>query len=320
MDSANSSTVFFNRFGRLRSGWRFFIFLSAFVFFSFLLGGIVQLLLRQIPADTGASSLLFLFVNGSISLFLAVVLGWLCGKYLEGLPFRALGCAFTRGWLKHLIVGLIFGALTLIAGVLVAVTGGGLSFQMNREHGWSAIFLTLGISLAVFTVAAAFEEALFRGYMLQTFARAQLAWLAIILTSLFFAAVHIGNPGAGAISTINTAIAGVWFGVAYMKTRDLWFPFGLHLMWNWMLGAFFGIEVSGLKEVTTAPLFQEIDTGPVWLTGEQYGIEGGIACTVALVLSTAAIWFVPFLKPSEEMLALTGKEQPQTQNNLPEQA
>lgn len=314
MDSANSSIVFFNRFGRLRSGWRFFIFFSAFIFLSFLFGGVATILLNQFPGvDVSDGSLLFIFVNGSISLFLAILLGWLCGKYFEDLPFRALGCAFTKGWFKHLIFGLIFGALTLIAAVLVAVIGGGLSFQMNQEHGWSAILLTLLISLAIFAVAAAFEEAFFRGYILQTFSRAQLAWLAIILTSLFFASVHLKNPGAGTISTINTAIAGVWFGIAYLKTRDLWFPFGLHLMWNWMLGAFFGIEVSGLKEITTAPLFREIDAGPVWLTGEQYGIEGGVACTIALILSTAAIWFVPFLKPSEEMLSLTGEEQPKLQ-------
>lgn len=310
MDSAKSSSVFYNRYGRPRSGWRFFIFLSTFIVFSFFLGSIAVVLLSAAQVDFIQSSLLFLFVNGSISLFLAVLLGWLCGKYLEDLPFRALGCAFTKRWLRHLVLGLVFGALTLIVAVSIAVIGGGLSFQMNRTHGSSAILLTLGVSLAVFAVAAAFEEAFFRGYILQTFTRARLAWLAIFLTSLFFATVHLGNPGAGAISTINTAIAGVWFGIAYLKTRDLWFPFGLHLMWNWMLGAFFGIEVSGLKDVTTAPILREIDTGPIWLTGEQYGIEGGIAATVALVLSTAAIWFVPFLKPSEELLALTSEEIP----------
>ena len=77
-----------------------------------------------------------------------------------------------------------------------------------------------------------------------------------------------------------------------------------------MLGAFFGIEVSGLKDITTAPLFREIDTGPFWLTGEAYGIEGGIVCTIALIVSTIIIYFSPFLKPSEEMLALTDKENP----------
>ena len=141
--------------------------------------------------------------------------------------------------------------------------------------------------------------------MLQTFSRAGLAWLAILLTSVFFAVVHSWNPNAGVIPILNTALAGVWFGSAYLKTRDLWLAFGIHLMWNWMQGAFFGIEVSGLTDITTAPLFKEIDHGPVWLTGENYGIEGGIATTIALIISTAAIHFLPILIPSDEMLALS---------------
>ena len=132
----------------------------------------------------------------------------------------------------------------------------------------------------------------------------------VILTSAFFALAHYGNPGATAFSVINTGLAGIWLGVAYLKTRNLWFPFGVHLMWNWMQGAFFGIEVSGLQNLITAPFLREIDSGPVWLTGENYGIEGGVACTIALLLSTTLIWFAPFLKPTEELLALTSEEKP----------
>ena len=146
---------------------------------------------------------------------------------------------------------------------------------------------------AIVAAAAAFEEALFRGYILQTFARSNLAWLAILLTSVFFGLVHADNPNAGVISTLNTVLAGIWFSVAYLRTRDLWFVWGLHLMWNWMQGSFFGIEVSGLTDITKNPLLREIDTGPTWLTGTTYGIEGGIVCTVALIVSTIAIHYVP---------------------------
>ena len=84
----------------------------------------------------------------------------------------------------------------------------------------------------------------------------------------------------------------------------------MHLAWNWFQGAIFGIEVSGITSFTTAPLLQEIDAGPIWLTGESYGIEGGIVCTIALIVSILLIQFLPILKPTEEMLALTGEEKP----------
>lgn len=120
--------------------------------------------------------MLFTTLNSFLPFVLAVTLGWLCGKYLEDLPFRALGVWFTKNWLKDLSVGLVLGAATLIFAVLIAAAFGGLRFNFNQVNGSSAIFLTLGVSLGVFIIGAAFEEALFRGYILQTFARANLAW------------------------------------------------------------------------------------------------------------------------------------------------
>jgi membrane protease YdiL (CAAX protease family) len=252
----------------------------------------------------GHRVVLIFVISSLVGLIPAIGIGWLCGKYLEGLPFRALGAWFTGGWAVHLIAGILIGSATIALAVLIASTVGDLDFSFNTPDS-DAVAQTLLSSLIVFGVAAAFEEALFRGYLLQTFARSGLAWLAILLTSVFFGIVHLGNPNANLLSSLNTALAGVWFGVAYLKTRDLWFVWGAHLMWNWVQGSVFGIEVSGLTEVVAAPLLKETDRGPAWLTGENYGIEASIACTIALIVSTVAIHYFPFLKPDQEMLALT---------------
>lgn len=307
--------ILFNDFGRLRSGWRFAVFMLLFIFFGVIFQILADGILKNLPVGYSPNSFLGLAVSSFISLTIALVAGWFCGKYLEGLPFRALGAWLTKNWLKDLILGLIFGALTVSFAVLIAVVFGGLSFTFNNEAGQSAILLTLGISFVVFAVAAAFEEALFRGYMLQTFTRAGYAWFAIALTSIFFGIVHLGNPSANWISTVNTIIAGIWFSIAYLKTRTLWLVFGLHFMWNWMQGSFFGIEVSGRTDISTAPFLLEIDRGPAWLTGESYGIEGGIACTISLIICTILIWVLPIFKPTEEMLELTSKENPRLENN-----
>ncbi len=283
----------FDPLGRLRSGWRAAIFLFAFVFSAIVLGVIGQLILRAFGVDAAPNSAAFMLANGVTSLIPALLLGWLCGWLFENLPFRAIGAAFTSGWLKHLLLGAIIGAATLSLAVLIAYIAGGLKFNFDAAAGDRAIAWSLALSFVVFAAASAFEEALFRGYILQTFSRSGLAWLAILLTSIFFGAVHLGNPGVTVFSTLNTILAGLWFSVAYLKTRDLWFVWGMHLMWNWMQGSFFGIEVSGITSITTSPLLKEIDSGPTWLTGTTYGIEGGIACTIALIVSTLAIWLLP---------------------------
>lgn len=306
----NLNDIFINENGRLRSGWRFLIFLLTVLFVSSFFGAVVREILYRLPIGFDENSLLSFIYPNFILLTTAVFVGWLCGKFLENLPFRALGCWFTKNWLKDLSFGLILGAVSILFAALIGMFFGGLSFQLNRANGQSAILLTLGVSLGVFIVGAAAEEAFFRGYMLQTFARARLAWLAIGFTSLFFASAHLNNPNASYISVLNTALAGVWFSIAYLKTRNLWFVFGLHLMWNWVQGAFLGLPVSGITELTTAPVFRVSEFGAEQITGGDYGIEGGIACTIAIIFSTVLIWYLPILKPTEEMLALTSGENP----------
>jgi membrane protease YdiL (CAAX protease family) len=304
----NVKEIFYNQSGRLRSGWRFLIFQLFIIFLGAVIVAAADFVLQKLQFGDNNSGLLFFIYRNAVFLLLAILGGWLCGRFLEDLPFRALGCAFTNGWLKHLFAGLMVGAVSISIAVLIAVLFGGMRLEFNQNAGQSAILLTLSVSLVVFVIGAAAEEAYFRGYVLQTFARAHLAWLAIAFTALFFAWAHFNNPSAGWISVTNTALAGVWFGAAYLKTRDLWFPFGIHLIWNWLQGAIFGIPVSGITELTTAPLFQQTEKGSDFLNGGSYGVEGGFSATIALIISMVLIYFLPVLKPSEEMLALTGEE------------
>ncbi len=299
------NTVWFDESNKLRSGWRAGIFLFAFTFVLVLFEIGSDFVLRASGVERSQKSNIYMVVNAFASLIPALLVGWLCGKLFENLPFRSLGAAFTKGWLRHFLLGILIGAVTLSFAVFFAFIAGGERFELNLDKGTSTVSYSLGVSFVVFAAKSAFEEALFRGYVLQTFARSNLAWLAILLTSVFFGAVHLGNPNASIISTANTILAGIWFSIAYLKTRDLWFVWGLHLMWNWMQGSFFGIEVSGLTDITTNPFLKEIDTGPTWLTGTIYGIEGGLACTFALVVSTAIIYYLPSLKLTDEMLSLS---------------
>lgn len=292
----NARDIFFGSDGKLRSGWRFGIFAALYIFASvfvvMIVGALAYSFILQGPS-------LFLF-SSIASLIPALVLGWLCGKYLEGLPFRALGASLTRGWLRHFVIGSLLGVASFGLAAAIASSFGDLDFVVSGFP-TSDIARSMLFSLLIFGAAAAFEEVLFRGYILQTFARSGLAWFAILLTSVFFGLVHLNNPNANYLAAINTALAGVWFGIAYLKTRDLWFVWGLHLFWNWMQGSFFGIEVSGLTEIMGPTFLKEVDGGPAWLTGGNYGIEAGVACTFALIVSTVAIYFLPRLTPSEEM-------------------
>lgn len=300
--------LFFNEFGRLRSGWRFTIFLVSFFLAASVVVGVSLTILQILPLGTSQTSLIAFVFPFILTSIIAIFFGWLYGKIFEDVPFRALGVSFTKNWFKDLIFGLIIGAVSIIFAALIAYIFGGMRFQINDSANGSAILTTLAVTFVIFVFGAINEETLFRGYLLQTMSRAKLFWFGALLTSALFASGHLQNPNVTTFAWINTFLAGIWFAVAWLKTRNLWFPFGVHFIWNWIQGAFLGINVSGLSDLASAPILQVSEKGNKFIGGGEYGIEGGIACTITLLLSTVLIYFLPIIKPTEELLVMTNAE------------
>jgi membrane protease YdiL (CAAX protease family) len=290
MDGYN---FFIDRKGQLRSGWRLAIFCIAFLIclqvtqliLMFALSIVRSRPMMQVGVGLGG------VITGHGSLLISSLLvGWSCGALLEEIPFAGLGCSPHRGWLKNFSLGSLLGAASLFLAALLTTLTRGIRFSFDPA-GARLIGQTLLVSILIFLFAAAAEEVLFRGYPLQTMTRAKLAWVGVVLTSVPFAAAHLKNPNVVAGFTfINTALAGVWLAVAYLRTRSLWLPFGLHWAWNWAQASVLGLPVSGVDRFAPAPLLKAINLGPDWLTGGAYGIEGGAACTIALLISTLVIW------------------------------
>ncbi len=288
-----SYNFFIDRNGHLRSGWRLAIFCISFLIClqvtQFLLVVALSAALRRPIAGIAESLWAVVSGHGAI-LISALVVGWACGALLEELPFTALGCSPHRGWARNLLLGSLLGAASMLLAALLTTLTRGIRFSFDPA-GAKTIGASLFVSTLIFLLAAVAEEILFRGYPLQTLTRARFAWLGMLLTSVPFALAHLRNPNVVAGFTfINTALAGVWLAVAYLRTRSLWLPFGLHWSWNWTQASLLGLPVSGIARLAPAPLLKAINAGPDWLTGGAYGIEGGAACTVALVICTVVIW------------------------------
>ena len=313
-EKMQTPNILFNNYGRLRSGWRVIVFTLVFIAMMFLFitvaRGAYALLVNFVPRFRTNAFVEDVIFRSSF-LFAALGAGILCNRVLEGLPWRAIGTARHPKWFRHFLVGSAVGVVSLAFAAAVGAIGGGLRFSFTgRQLLWS-VAQTLAVSALLFVVAALAEEALFRGYPLQTLIRAKLFLLGAILTSLPFILVHLNNPNfQGFISVINLLFAGIWFSVAYWRTRSLWFPLGIHWAWNWALASVFGLPVSGITKLAPYPLMHGTDFGPVWLTGGNYGVEGGIAGTIAIVAATIVVWKQKLVFPSPEMLQLTSAETP----------
>jgi len=128
-------------------------------------------------------------------------------------------------------------------------------------------------------IAAAIEELLYRVLLLSGLAVVLSPvrggrWIAVLLSAALFGAAHLGNPGASWVAAVGTGLGGVMYGVAFLGTRSVWLPIGLHLGWNLAQGVF-GFPISGH---VVPGIFRAVPTAEdvLVLTGGPYGPEAGI--------------------------------------------
>ncbi|MFB9661196.1 CPBP family intramembrane glutamic endopeptidase [Glycomyces mayteni] len=147
------------------------------------------------------------------------------------------------------------------------------------------------VGLVGFMAAAAVtEELLFRGVLLRIVEGWFGTWIALGSTSLLFGLSHLTNPNATLWGAIAIAIeAGGMLGAAYIATRRLWLPIGLHFGWNVAASAIFSTEVSG--NGTPQGLLDAATSGPVAVSGGAFGPEGsGYAVFAGAALTVVFLW------------------------------
>jgi uncharacterized protein len=133
---------------------------------------------------------------------------------------------------------------------------------------------------------------LFRGFIFQRLIESFGQWPAQLLIAGLFLLTHLNNPGmTGTIkilASMNIFIASLLFGMAYIKTKKLAMPIGLHLMANVAQGPFLGFGVSGEREVSLfTPAF---DSSPAWFTGGVFGLEASIPGLIVLLVLTGLVY------------------------------
>ena len=133
----------------------------------------------------------------------------------------------------------------------------------------------------VLLFGAAGEEMLFHGYAFQLLIRSLGAFATILPASILFGFAHAGNVNANTLGLINTVLWGILLGYAYLRTRALWLPIGMHFGWNVTL-PLFGVNLSGFTMgVTGYGLHWR--AGNLW-SGGGYGPEGSVLTTLIVVV------------------------------------
>jgi membrane protease YdiL (CAAX protease family) len=170
------------------------------------------------------------------------------------------------------------GIALALLGVIYAVEWkAGWLYWQPRFPPKKALVKSLRSALSSITVAAV-EEPFFRGIIMRSFLAAAMAPLAaILLSAVLFSAAHFLRRVSTYWPFVGLAVLGLWLGVAYYKTGNLWLSMGLHS--------------GGILSIGVHRCFLNY-RGPVrWIGTQTYPIAGLTAMGIMLV-GTVITWFV----------------------------
>ena len=223
----------------------------------------------------GPATLIHLIGFGSTLLVI-----WIFRRFIDRRSLLSIGFKF-KTYRNDFIAGLGWGFALILIGFIVLWISGMLTITEIRFDPVNLFFY-----LIMFTIVAFNEEIVVRGYVLLNLMGSVNKYIALLISSILFSAMHLANANISVTAAINIFLAGLILGIYFIHKRNLWFSIGMHLTWNFFEGPIFGFEVSGNK--TSSIIVQNIN-GPDLLTGGEFGFEGSLIATVAIILITIVI-------------------------------
>ncbi len=278
---------------RLRAGWRFIIQIALVPLlvlpFQLALIAAFQFIIFPFTGEIA------FFLNTFLSFFSITMSVFLARRYLDQRSIASLGLKLNLKTVEDLLAGFVIPALMV-----------GVIFFLERVFSWtmidtvawaryplSVILQNVLVTLVLFTLIGWQEELLFRGYYLQNLEESlNLGW-AIGLSSVAFGLFHIlsmnsSSPLQLILGVIGTVLFSLLLVYAYLQTRSLWLPIGLHIGWNFFEGSIYGFPVSGIQ--FGGIVFHQA-VGPEFITGGPYGPEGGLILLPALLVGFGLVYY-----------------------------
>jgi hypothetical protein len=258
---------FFNINDEIRPGWKILVFLIFLFSFYFLLSNLIIIFNRTI-------------YSGYIVVLLSIICStFLSTKLLDKKTFLSIGLYIKHGTKRELLSGAFLSLIMISTIFLFELFFGFIKISIKSLNFQSILDISFQ-GLLLYLIIAFNEELLFRGYMFQKLMEGTNKIVSIIFLSIIFSGLHLFNPEINVIAIINIMIASIWFSLAFITTLSLWMPISMHFIWNYFEGVIYSFPVSG---IVNNPSFFYLDQfGPDWLTGGNFGPEGGIITTFVL--------------------------------------
>ena len=229
----------------------------------------------------GSRSIAGPIVENALGFLLVYLALWVWLQLSSKRPFRSLGFE-NNGALRRVLRG------GLIAGLMIAVTAGlavlpGATLARGSQtSGLAALGIGL-LSLLSYAVQGPAEEVLFRGWLLPVIGSRYGPLIGVSVSSVLFSAAHALSPGITPLGFLNLFLFGVFTAVFSLAEGGIWGACAWHAAWNWAMGNLLGFALDGSPH--PGLLISVRATGPHVISGGDFGLEGGLACTAVFLIA-----------------------------------
>lgn len=267
----------------IKQGWlRVLLFLPVYLLFIF--GG--SYLLQFIPfgsLNIKADSVVSFYTGIALIFFVSILCVLFFRKAVDKRSFTSLGFAW-KGFARERFGGLMSGLflITLIATVI---------WLMKLTQWYTVDLDAAGMAFVflIMIIIAVGEELVFRGYILSNLMQSMNKEAALLVSAVLFAVFHSLNPNFNLIAFINILLAGIFLGINYIFTRNLWFSIFFHFSWNFIQGPVLGFKVSGIE---LPALLEQNLRGNILVTGGVFGLEGSMLTAIITAIALIILYFV----------------------------
>lgn len=270
--------IFLDRQGSLRNGWWMLVFVVLFL--------ASRPLYRVVSQAMQAQGLDGAWLEPLPIVFLLLVTALCLRLRRERLADVGLRADLSAS--RQLLAGVVVGTGLMLVVTALIMAAGGVRFSLDPARSVDALLMGSWL----FVCVALLEELLFRGFLFQRLIDGIGEWPALLAMAAVFALAHWGNPGMESATlfwaSLDTALGALLLGLAYLRTRSLALPIGIHFGWNWAQGTLLGFDVSGIDHAGW--LLPQLLDQPQWLTGGAFGPEASVFATLVDAVAVMIMW------------------------------
>ena len=161
----------------------------------------------------------------------------------------------------------------------------GSNSELLNQLSWSIFVNAMG--------AAVVEECICRGLLMGYIEKQWNIQIAIMMTSVFFAAIHLLNGVSDFYDVflllMSGSLVGIMFGLLVYVFKTIWASIIVHFFWN-----LFQVIQFSTNPHEAAPLIYLMKLQARWITGSDYGIETSVISILGYLMVIMILMFYYF--------------------------